>query len=104
MNAANNILRKKIMKTTLKLEEFAMMGLSIYALTMFHAPWWWYLLLALGPDISMIAYLGGNRIGAITYNVFHHKGIAIVVFIAGLVFSNQLIQFTGIILFGHSSM
>ena len=92
------------MKNILKLEEAAMLGLCIYALILFHADWWWYLLLALGPDISFIGYAAGNKIGAFCYNLFHHKGIAIVVFIIGYLLKNESLQLIGIILFGHSSM
>jgi len=92
------------MKNLLRAEEIAMFALSIYAMTLFHAGWWWYLLLALGPDISMIGYAGGNKIGAASYNLFHHKAIAIVIFIIGLYLKFDLLELTGIILFGHSSM
>ncbi len=92
------------MKNVLKLEEAAMFGISIYALSLFGVEWWWYLLLFLGPDISMAGYAAGNRIGAISYNLFHHKGIAIAVFAAGWILNNVLLQQTGIVLFGHSSM
>jgi hypothetical protein len=33
--------------------------------------WWLLLLLLLAPDLSMLGYLGGNRIGAICYNIVH---------------------------------
>jgi Domain of unknown function (DUF4260) len=33
--------------------------------------WWLYLLLALAPDLSMLGYLGGPRVGAIAYNTAH---------------------------------
>ena len=95
------------MKLTLKLEELAMFvvcGLAIYYLG---AEWWWYLLLLLGPDISFIGYLGGNKAGAITYNIFHHKGIAVAIIVASFFMRIEwadAVLFTGIILFGHSSM
>ena len=92
------------MKNILKLEEAALFALSIYGLYFLHAEWWWYALLVLGPDISMLGYLTGNNIGAICYNFFHHKAVAIVVFAAGLLMPNLLLQLTGIVLFGHSSM
>lgn len=92
------------MKSVVKLEEFAMLVLSIWALYYLKAEWWYYPLLVLGPDISMLGYLGGNRTGALVYNLFHHKGVAIVVFIAGCLASDQVVQLTGIVLFGHSSM
>ena len=92
------------MKNILKLEEAAMFGLCVYALSFFHVGWWVYLLILLGPDISMVGYLLNNRIGAVSYNLFHHKGIAIALFAAGLILKDQGLQITGIILFGHSSM
>lgn len=52
----------------------------------------------------MIGYLAGNKTGAVFYNIFHHKGIAVCVFIAGLITNNIPMQIAGIILFGHSSM
>ncbi|MES1223069.1 MAG: DUF4260 domain-containing protein [Bacteroidota bacterium] len=92
------------MKNILKLEEMAMLGVSIFALTLFHADWWWYLLLGFGPDISMLGYAAGNTTGAFCYNLFHHKAVAIVVFVIGLSLKNEILQLTGIVLFGHSSM
>ncbi len=92
------------MKNIIKLEELAMFALSIWALTYLHADWWYYLLLLLGPDISMLGYLGGNVIGAFTYNFFHHKAVSIILFVAGVIWTQPYLQLTGIILFGHSSM
>jgi Domain of unknown function (DUF4260) len=92
------------MKNTIKLEEAALFAFSIHALSSLNADWWWYLLLLLGPDISMLGYLAGNKVGAVCYNFFHHKAVAVIVIIAGLLTPNLLLQLTGIVLFGHSSM
>lgn len=92
------------MKNIIKLEEIAMLVISIYALSELHVDWWCYLLLLFGPDVSMLGYAAGNRAGAATYNLFHHKGIAVAAFAAGWLMPDQWIQITGIILFGHSSM
>ena len=92
------------MKNILKLEELAMFAICVWALYFFNAEWWYYLLLLLGPDISMIGYAGGNKLGALMYNLFHHKGVAVVVFFLGLFLPDMTIQIAGIILFGHSSM
>lgn len=81
-----------------------MFGLSAYALYSFQVEWGWYLILFLGPDISMLGYLAGNKAGAFTYNLFHHKGIAVIIFIAGLLLPHFIMQITGIVLFGHASM
>lgn len=92
------------MKNILKLEEAAMFGLCIYALSFFHADWWVYLVLLLGPDISMLGYLINNTAGAVCYNLFHHKGIAIAIFVTGFMLNDERVQIAGIVLFGHSSM
>ena len=92
------------MKNILKLEEAAMFVLSIYALSLLHVSWWIYLLILIAPDISFVGYAAGNKVGAVCYNFFHHKGVAIAIFLAGLMLKQEWLQITGIVLFGHSSM
>lgn len=92
------------MKNIIKLEEAAMLILSIYALTLFHVSWWVYLLVLIAPDVSFIGYAAGNTVGAISYNLFHHKGIAIAIFITGFILKNEWLQIIAIILFAHSSL
>jgi hypothetical protein len=92
------------MKNILKLEEAAMFVLSVYGISLFHGSWWVYLLILIAPDISLMGYIAGNKIGAICYNLFHHKGVAIAIFLTGFVLKDEWAQIIGIILFGHSSM
>ena len=92
------------MNKLIRLEELAMLVLGIYGLYFLKVEWWVYLLLVLGPDISMLGYVAGNKTGAIVYNIFHHKAVAVSIFITGLITGNWVLQVTGIILFGHSSM
>ncbi len=92
------------MKRIIQLEEAAMLGISIYALYLLKVEWWFYLLLLLGPDVSLLGYVAGNTTGAITYNLFHHKAVATILFIIGLINQTWIFQVIGIILFGHSSM
>ena len=92
------------MKTVLKLEEVLMFVLGIYLFNQLNYAWWWFLVLILAPDIGMAGYLFNNKIGAFTYNLFHHKGLAILVYLAGAYFSIPLCQLIGIILFSHSAL
>jgi hypothetical protein len=92
------------MKYLTQLEELAMFVLSIYAFTFLHYQWWWFLVLILLPDIGMIGYIINNKIGAYTYNLMHHKAIAIIIYTVGLSTKNEFIQLVGIILFAHASM
>lgn len=91
------------MKLILKIEEVFMLGLGIYLFSLLHYDWWWFLVLLLAPDIGMFGYLFGNKTGAFFYNVFHHKGVAIAIYLVGVYFENPLDQLIGVILFSHSS-
>jgi hypothetical protein len=92
------------MKSILKLEELGMFLACVYTLYIFDATWWMYPVLLLGPDISMLGYLVGNKIGAWSYNIFHHKGIAVLLLITGVYANIDASFFTGVILLGHASM
>jgi Domain of unknown function (DUF4260) len=96
------------MKFVLKLEELAMWITAIILLWALKVDWWWYLLMFIGPDVSMIGYLVNNKAGAISYNFFHHKGIALLLIISGWAFTvldpPYTITSIGLALFGHSSM
>jgi hypothetical protein len=103
------------MKSLLRLEELAQFLACLLLLVMNAVPWWAYLLLLLGPDIGMLGYLVNPRVGAITYNLFHHKGMALLVAAAALISDllslamatpeiGQALLLASIILFGHSCM
>ncbi|MFH6602485.1 DUF4260 domain-containing protein [Maribacter algicola] len=92
------------MNAILKLEELFMFILGIYLFSLLGYQWWLFLLLILIPDIGMIGYLFGNRIGAFTYNLFHHKGLAVAIYFMGIYLSVPLLQLTGVILFAHASL
>lgn len=63
-----------------------------------------YMLLLFGPDISMLGYAAGNKAGAVVYNIFHHKAIAVALIVVGFMTELYWLQISGIILFGHSSL
>src|SRR5690606_1974931 len=92
------------MKSILKLEEFAMFGLGIFAFNQLDFAWWWFLVLILTPDIGMIGYLINSKIGAVIYNIFHHKGLAILIYFLGIYLANDVVQLIGIILFSHAAL
>jgi hypothetical protein len=93
------------MKYLLRIEEAAMFAASVYFLYLLPVefPWWLWLLLFLSPDIGMLGYVFNPASGAITYNLFHHKGIAIAVYLYGIYSGDINFQLVGLILFGHSS-
>ena len=92
------------MKSILKLEELFQFILGIYLFSTLSYAWWWFLALILLPDIGMLGYLINTKIGAITYNIFHHKGLAILIFLGGIYFEIEVVQLIGTILFSHASL
>lgn len=91
------------MKITVKIEEFFMLGLAIYLFAQLEYAWWWYPLLFFTPDLSILAYYANPKIGAVSYNLAHHKGIAIALLLLGYGLAVPLLQLTGLVLFGHAS-
>mgnify|MGYP000492365352 CR=1 FL=1 len=92
------------MEKSLKIEELLMFVLGIYLFSNLDFSWWWFLALIFAPDIGMLGYLVNSKVGAIIYNIFHHKGIAIIIFLIGVYLNNQILQLAGIILFTHASL
>lgn len=92
------------MKNLIKIEEVGMFALSIFLFNQIEFAWWWYPALILAPDIGMMGYIINPKVGAFTYNLFHHKGLAIFIMFIGWYFHSDWMGLTGIILFGHSSL
>lgn len=92
------------MKTVIKLEELGLFLFGIYLFSLLNYQWWWFLVLILAPDFSMLGYVINNKAGAFSYNVFHHKGLAIVVYLTGCFLKIEVLQLIGIILLAHSAM
>ena len=49
-------------------------------------------------------YVVNSKIGALTYNLFHHKGLAIVMYVAGIYIFDEVLQLIGVILFAHAAL
>lgn len=88
--------------TTLKIEELAMLLLGIFLFSTLQYDWWLFAVLFFLPDIGMLGYLLGKRIGAVTYNLFHHKGIAVLLYLVGFYLPLEELQLAGIVLFSHA--
>ncbi|MEO6728846.1 MAG: DUF4260 domain-containing protein [Candidatus Dojkabacteria bacterium] len=91
------------MKILLKIEEAAQFVLALYLFSLLPYSWLTFVLLLLTPDIGMIGYLFNPKVGSITYNLTHHKAIAIGLYLLGLVSGINIISLAGIIIFAHSS-
>ena len=92
------------MTKLLKLEELAQFLLSIVLFSQLSFSWWMFPACLLLPDFSMLGYVINNKIGAWSYNLFHHKLLGIIFYVIGVFIQNETIMLIGIILFGHSAM
>ena len=92
------------MKNLIRFEEFFFFLLSIFLFAKLDIAWWWYPGLLLLPDIGMLGYLHNTKSGAVIYNLIHHRGVALAVYMLGAIIGNQILQLAGLILFGHSSL
>ena len=92
------------MKNLLKLEEFFLFALALFLFSQLEYGWGIYALLFLAPDLSMIGYLISPRLGAWTYNLIHHKGLAVALYVCGYLLSIPWLMFAGVVLLGHSSL
>ncbi len=93
------------MKKLIQLEELAMATGALFVLAQFSLGWpfWVWALLFFAPDVSFLGYTFGARAGAWTYNLFHHKGVAVMLAGAGFMLHVDGLLAAGLLLVAHSS-
>jgi hypothetical protein len=74
---------------------------AIAAYVHLRGSWWLFLLLAFAPDLSMLGYLAGQRIGAVTYNVVHTYLLPGALLAAGLIFDARGAALVALIWLAH---
>lgn len=57
--------------TILRLEGGVVLAFAVFSYHILEAPWLWFFVLLLVPDVFMVGYLAGSRVGAAVYNVGH---------------------------------
>ena len=68
------------------------------------APWPWFVVLLIAPDISMIGYARGPHPGAIAYNIAHNWATGGVVAGLGLALSLPGLTLAGVLLVAHTGV
>lgn len=74
---------------------------AVFAWGVLRGEWLWLVPALLAVDISMVGYLAGPRLGALTYNVAHSWATALAVLLAGWVLSSVPLELVGLILVAH---
>lgn len=92
------------MKQLVRLEEMMMFVLGIFLFSQLGYAWWLFLALILVPDLGMLGYVINTRIGAVIYNIVHHRALHILIYIIGSTLGINIVTLVGVIMFSHSSL
>jgi hypothetical protein len=92
------------MSTLLRIEEALLTLLALFLFLSYGFDWWLFVALLLAPDLALFGYLLGPRAGAFAYNLAHHKGLAVALFVIGSYMAIPSLQIAGLIILAHSSL
>ena len=84
-----------------RLEYAAATVFSLLAYIYLQGPWWLFAALFLVPDLSMLGYASGPRVGANAYNLVHTAALPLALIVIGVVTSTQILILIGLIWFFH---
>jgi Domain of unknown function (DUF4260) len=90
--------------TLLRVEGVALLVLSVLLYWANGGSWLLFGTLLLAPDLSMLGYLAGSKVGAAIYNAFHTYAITAVVGALGMIFASPLMVAMALIWFAHIGM
>ena len=85
----------------LRLEGAAMFVLAVVLYPKVSDSWLLFAVLFLAPDLGMLGYLGGARIGAIAYNAAHVELLPIALAVVGLLYPAVLLIALALIWLAH---
>lgn len=85
----------------LRIEGATLLALSVLLYDLNGGSWLPFVLLFLVPDISMLGYLAGNRVGAISYNLFHTYAAPGLLAAFGLLAGSSLAVSLALVWFAH---
>jgi Domain of unknown function (DUF4260) len=88
-------------RSVLRLEGAAAFAAAIALYGYAGFSWLALVILFLAPDLSMLAYLVGPRVGALAYNLVHTYALALPLALAGFVFGSRFALALGLILIAH---
>ncbi|TIS47856.1 MAG: DUF4260 family protein, partial [Mesorhizobium sp.] len=75
---------------TVRLEWVVAAVVAIVFYEMTGVSWWLFALLILAPDLSMLGYLAGPRVGAVAYNALHILIAPLVLALAGVLLAGPV--------------
>jgi hypothetical protein len=88
----------------LHLEGAALFGVSLVLYWRLDGNWVVFVVLLLAPDLGMLGYVRGTRLGAATYNLFHTSAIPLIVATVALLAGETLVVSLALIWLAHIGM
>lgn len=88
----------------LRIEAVALFVAGVIAYLQLNGHPLWLLPLLLAPDISMLGYLRGPGLGAVTYNLVHNLAIALLLLAVGWFAAIAPLALAGALLIAHVGM
>lgn len=88
----------------LRVEAFALFLAGVFAYLQLGGHPLWLLPLLLVPDVSMIGYVSGPRLGAVTYNLVHNLAIGLLALGIGWFTAIAPLALLGCVLVAHVGM
>jgi hypothetical protein len=85
----------------LRLEGAALTAAALFLYARAGGGWGFFALLFLAPDLSMLFYLAGPRVGAVAYNCAHVTFVPLVVGVVGAMFGQSLLIQLALIHLAH---
>ena len=92
------------MKNLLKLESAGLFLLfsSVY-FHLYPGTWGFYLAVFFLPDVSFALFLITKKLGTITYNIFHHQGVLVLLLFVGYFAKEDILMKVALIFLAHST-
>jgi Domain of unknown function (DUF4260) len=84
-----------------RIEGGVLLALSLLIYWKLAGPWLWYILLILAPDLFMLGYLRGPRLGAAVYNLGHTWLLPGILAAVGVIGGTSLAVDVALIWLGH---
>ncbi|HVM24831.1 MAG TPA: DUF4260 family protein [Candidatus Limnocylindrales bacterium] len=88
----------------LRVEAFALFLAGVVTYLQLNGHPLWLLPLLLAPDVSMVGYLGGPRLGALLYNLVHNLAIGLLALAVGWLTAIAPLALAGALLVAHVGM
>jgi Domain of unknown function (DUF4260) len=88
----------------LRVEGAVLAGLAVFLFARADVGWLLFALVLLAPDVSMLGYAAGSRVGAFTYNLGHTTLVPAALAVIGVVVESTTTVAVALIWFAHIGM